>query len=69
MTYIEAKNEQLSAIVNTYQALGGGLVNFQYPNGVVVSMPESELPSPTIPKEESPTLVPPTPEKAKEQNE
>jgi len=69
MTFIDAKNEQLSAIVNTYQALGGGLVNFQYPNGVVVSMPESELPSPTAPKEDAPTLLPPSPDKSDEKKE
>ncbi|MDB5385917.1 MAG: cusC 2 [Planctomycetaceae bacterium] len=34
---IDTKKEQLSAIVNTYQALGGGLIPFDYPNaGTIV---------------------------------
>jgi len=36
MVLIDTKRQQLSAIVNTYQALGGGLVRFEYPNGMQV---------------------------------
>ncbi len=33
IVFIDTKKEQLSAIVNTYQALGGGLISFEYPDG------------------------------------
>ncbi len=38
MVYIDTKKQQLSAIVNTYQALGGGLIQFNYP-GVGETVP------------------------------
>lgn len=31
MVFIDTKREQLAAVVNTYQALGGGLVQYEYP--------------------------------------
>lgn len=61
MVYIDTKREQLSAIVNTYQALGGGLVRFQYPEGRPVTV-EPTLPSPSAPAEETPTVLTPSPD-------
>lgn len=58
---IDTKREQLSAIVATYQALGGGLTLNQYSDMLFVS-PDSGLPSPIEPTEDSPTVIPPTPE-------
>ncbi len=57
---IDTKQEQLSAIVNTYQALGGGLVRNQFPPTIV--SPESSLPPPNAPAEEHAPPPPPTPE-------
>lgn len=37
MVLIETKKEQLSALVNTYQALGGGLVPLDYPGSTFVA--------------------------------
>lgn len=36
LVFVDTKKEQLSAIVNTYQALGGGLISFEYPDGSYV---------------------------------
>jgi NodT family efflux transporter outer membrane factor (OMF) lipoprotein len=61
MVLIDTKRQQLSAIVNTYQALGGGLVRFNYPESTPES-PQTQLPSPADPNENSPALVPPAPD-------
>ncbi|MES2789022.1 MAG: TolC family protein [Planctomycetota bacterium] len=60
MVLIDTKKEQLGAIVNTYQALGGGMISFNYP--------ESEFlpPGPVLPPQNAPTeadaiTVPPAP--------
>jgi len=67
--YIDTKREQLSAIVNTYQALGGGLTRFQYPAEAGSAQltpniaPEPNLPSPITPAPEgAAAAVPPAPE-------
>lgn len=61
MVLIDTKNQQLSAIVNTYQALGGGLVYYEYP-GVSVVSPEPGLPVMIEnPAGLPPELVPPLP--------
>lgn len=57
---IDTKRQQLSAIVNTYQALGGGLVRFNYPESTSES-PQALLPSPAAPADESVAPVPPVP--------
>ena len=48
LVFIDTKKEQLSAIVNTYQALGGGLISFEYPDGSYVP------PGPSIPADAQP---------------
>jgi len=65
MVLIETKKEQLGAIVNTYQALGGGLIQFSYP---IAGPPGSEpaLPSPSDPADDTAIPVPPTPAKPDE---
>jgi outer membrane protein, multidrug efflux system len=63
MVLINTKREQLGAVVNTYQALGGGLVPIRYPE-MTSEPPESSLPSPSIPTEDVPTVVPPEPDKS-----
>jgi multidrug efflux system outer membrane protein len=63
MVLIETKKKQLSAVVNTYQALGGGLVNYQYPDPNA-GPTEMILPSPVPTDETGPTVVPPAPDKA-----
>lgn len=58
MALIDTKREQLSAIVNTYQALGGGLVRNQS------SEPQPALPGSTVPVPDLPapeTAVPESP--------
>lgn len=59
MVYIDTKNEQLSAIVNTYQALGGGLVPFDYPDPSNFLPTETSLPAPSVPPANNPDVVPP----------
>jgi outer membrane protein TolC len=59
---IDDKKEQLSAIVNAYQALGGGMVPLQYPEPTVVPR-ASSFPSPSAPPE---VIVPPAPDKSDE---
>ena len=65
LVLIDTKREQLGAIVNTYQALGGGLVPFEYPDVSYVSS-DTSPPSPITPTEFSPTVIPPAPEKTDE---
>lgn len=76
MVLIETKRQQLSAIINAYQALGGGL--FQYscygtvvePSELDEALPESEVPpAPEMPElpEEEPTPAPPEPEESQEE--
>ncbi len=60
MVLIDTKREQLSAIVNTYQALGGGLVWNQYLEPMVVQ-PEPDVPAPGAATQESPPPAPPAP--------
>ncbi len=50
MVLIETKRQQLSAVVNTYQALGGGLVPLFSPE-IVAAPPELVLPVPDNPEE------------------
>ena len=66
MILIDTKKEQLSAIVNTYQALGGGLVPTQYPEPTAAPT-ESSLPYPSVRSKDSSPLVPPTPDNGDEQ--
>jgi multidrug efflux system outer membrane protein len=55
MVLIETKKQQLTAIVDTYQALGGGLVNFNYPDPMGVMVPVGPaLPLPGAPVESLP---------------
>lgn len=62
MVLIDTKQEQLSAIVNTYQALGGGLIQFSYPTSTS-EPPEQPLPAPSAaPAEDGTAVVPPAPE-------
>jgi multidrug efflux system outer membrane protein len=61
MILIDTKKEQLTAIVDTYQALGGGLVPFQYPDPNAEPS-ELRLPPANAPPEGGPALVPPAPE-------
>ena len=64
MVFIDTKREQLSAIVNTYQALGGGLTPLQSYESII-EVPGANLPSPT-PVEENPGVVLPAPDKPAE---
>jgi NodT family efflux transporter outer membrane factor (OMF) lipoprotein len=64
MDLIDTKKEQLGAIVNTYQALGGGLILNRYLASAYTSTdpltPEpATAPPPPPPTEYFPTLVPP----------
>lgn len=56
MVLIDTKREQLSAIVNTYQALGGGLIRSQYSNFRMEPVDASE-PSSFAPSEDGLPLV------------
>jgi len=62
---IETKKEQLGAIVNTYQALGGGLVPLEYLEWTIIPPPPITPmpiePTPAIPDGVGPILVPPAP--------
>ena len=66
MVLIETKKQQLSAIVNAYQALGGGLVPFTYPTAdnvqgaAIVPMPDGPADNP------APALAPPAGDKTDE---
>ncbi len=62
MVLIDTKREQLNAIVNTYQALGGGLVPIQYVETAFMPS-DSNLPSPADTTKTGPTLIPPAPDK------
>ncbi|HWL06787.1 MAG TPA: efflux transporter outer membrane subunit [Planctomicrobium sp.] len=64
MDLIETKRLQLAAVVNTYQALGGGLVESEYVDAAFTVPEESLPPVPTSEghSEEVPTEVPPLPE-------
>jgi outer membrane protein, multidrug efflux system len=66
MVYIDTKNEQLSAIVNTYQALGGGQVALQLLDPMFTPI-ESLTPIPMAPTEDAPVLNPPTPDEGSEE--
>lgn len=62
LVLIDTKREQLSAIVNTYQALGGGLVPFEYPD-VSYETAAANMPMPSAPTDINPTpVIPPAPE-------
>ena len=60
--YIDQKKMQLSAIVNTYQALGGGLVPIDFP-GSSFEPPKPRWPWEQAPVEEIPAQPLPEPEK------
>lgn len=62
MVLIDTKNEQLSAIVNTYQALGGGQVVLEYLDPTTFTPIETLTPIPMAPTEDGPVVVPLTPE-------
>jgi outer membrane protein TolC len=69
MVFIETKREQLSAIVNTYQALGGGLAPNIYRLPPVLGDP-AMVPAPAPEPGKGPELIPapepvPLPEPAK----
>lgn len=66
MVLIETKRQQLSAIVNTYQALGGGFAPFQYPESTYAPS-ESFLPVPIAPPEDGPDLTAPMPDNGDEE--
>ena len=57
LVFIDTKKEQLSAIVNTYQALGGGLISFEYPDGNYA--PSGPLPPANFEPQPAGILVPP----------
>ncbi|MBA4030553.1 MAG: hypothetical protein C0478_06635 [Planctomyces sp.] len=62
MELIETKRKQLGAIVNTYQALGGGLVQSQYVDAAFVANNAATTPrEPPLPPEPSPAIIPPEP--------
>lgn len=61
MVLIETKNQQLSAIVNAYQALGGGCWLSAYTEPTVAPS-TSPLPLPPAPAVEIPAAVPPSPD-------
>lgn len=61
MVLIDTKREQLGAIVNTYQALGGGLIQFSYPDPNLVPV-DPNLPLPAGPADEVLNPVPPSPD-------
>lgn len=54
---IEAKKEQLTAVVDTYQALGGGLVPSQYREWPVVT-PNTIVPTPSAPEDNLLPILP-----------
>jgi NodT family efflux transporter outer membrane factor (OMF) lipoprotein len=62
---IDTKKEQLSAIVDTYQALGGGLLRNLY-LGPTAEPPQSVMPAPGAPTEENPPPAPSLPEPSDE---
>ncbi len=59
MVLIETKKEQLAAIVNTYQALGGGLAPLELSDEVIP--PDAMMVTPSEPPEDIPTGLPPAP--------
>jgi outer membrane protein TolC len=63
MVLIDTKREQLSAIVNTYQALGGGLIRNQYGEPSVES-PPANVPVKAPPADEALPPAPAMPEPA-----
>lgn len=69
---IDTKQKQLSAIVNTYQALGGGLVLNQDPEAILdpgaIIVPEPSPALPDAPAEQGPQLDPEPPGEANEAN-
>jgi NodT family efflux transporter outer membrane factor (OMF) lipoprotein len=62
MVMIDTKKDQLIAIVDTYQALGGGLIRNQALEPTAVP-PDSGEPAQNVPPANSSPLVPPMPEK------
>lgn len=65
MVLIDTKRKQLAAIVNTYQALGGGLVPLKFPDSVDIPA-EATVPSPLTPPTDDSAVVPPKPPEAAE---
>ena len=57
MVLIDTKRQQLAAIVNTYQALGGGLAPLRYQGAGFVPV-EENLPSPSLPPEDAAKQTP-----------
>src|SRR5262245_29809142 len=64
MVLIDTKKEQLTAIVDTYQALGGGLLRNQFLEPTM-SAPRPDVPAPGAPAEPTPA-PPPVPEDGEE---
>jgi outer membrane protein TolC len=65
MVLIDTRKEQLTAIVDTYQALGGGLVWDGY-SEPAAGTPESVMPAPGGATEPGPPPAPPLPEEGDE---
>jgi NodT family efflux transporter outer membrane factor (OMF) lipoprotein len=65
MVLIDTKKDQLSAIVDTYQALGGGLLRSQFSEPPIAS-PEPNVPPPSEPTDDGPAIVPPAPDTSDE---
>lgn len=57
LVLIETKRKQLTAIVDTYQSLGGGLVTFEYP-GVAMATYDAPLPAGSSPIAPTPAPEP-----------
>lgn len=65
LVLIDTKKKQLTAIVDTYQALGGGLIPFTYPDSTTVVPPEPTMRLQGAPAKDGPAArpqVPPAPE-------
>jgi NodT family efflux transporter outer membrane factor (OMF) lipoprotein len=63
MVFIDTKREQLGAIVDTYQALGGGLVRSQFTEPTALP-PGATLPPASEPMEANPAPAQPAPDNA-----
>ncbi|HVW00899.1 MAG TPA: TolC family protein [Planctomycetaceae bacterium] len=57
---IDTKQEQLAAIAYTYQALGGGLIRFEYPDPTItIVQPEGDAVPPAAPGDDNAAMEPP----------
>lgn len=69
MVLIDTKREQLSAVVNTYQALGGGLVRSQYAQPMIEPAAPGMPPPMPPPSEDEPARAVLTPEEEGDMNQ